>query len=454
VVETRNLISNYDIDTNPASPTLVIAGSQGSNRASRGLQSTDRGNIAPRFGFAYQARGSTVVRGAYGVFYGNVTNTGGGEFMQTNPPFHLKASLTTDRRFPTLLLRNGVPPDAITPQNAQALRLSSFERQVPWPMAQQWNFNIQQALPGDMLFEVGYFGNKMNQMIRRWDAHYALPGPGNINARRRYTRVQFPGTNLFGTLGEMNRFQYDGNSLYHGLQMKAEKCYSKGSTFILHYTWSKAIADVGGIAGVGNAPGEDWNVQNPLDFRSERSLATNHMGHRFVGSYVYELPFGRGRAYGASMHKAADFIAGGWAVGGILTLAAGTPMNLTVNGNPSNAGLADRPNVAGEWQLPRDQRTLQRFFNTAAFVPNTQFQYGNTGRNVLLGPGRMNFDFSAYKAFTITERINMQFRFEALDFTNTPLFGFPVAQVGNRNFGVISSADTPRNLQLGLKLQF
>ncbi|MBM3797594.1 MAG: TonB-dependent receptor [Acidobacteria bacterium] len=453
-VETRNLISNFDIDTNPASPKLVIANTEGSGRERRALQSTDKNNLGPRFGFAYQARGSTVVRGAYGIFYGNVTNTGGGEFMQTNPPFHLKASLTTDRRFPTLLLRNGVPPDAITPQNAQALRLASFERQVPWPIAQQWNFNLQQALPGDMMFEIGYFANKMNHMARRWDANYALPGPGNINARRRYTRVQFPGTNLFGTLSEMNRFQYDGNSLYHSMQMKAEKRYSKGSTFILHYTWSKAIADVGGIAGVGNAPGENWDVQNPLDFRSERSLATNHMGHRFVGSYVYELPFGRGRTYGADMHKALDFLAGGWSLGGILTLAAGTPINLSVVGNPSNAGLMDRPNVVGQWHLPRGERTLQRFFNTSAFVPNSAFQYGNAGRNLLLGPGRMNYDFSAYKNFGITERLNMQFRFEAFNFTNTPFFGAPVAQVGNRNIGVISSADTPRNLQLGLKLQF
>lgn len=455
-VETRNLIANYDIDTNPASPRLVVAGADGSDRYGRGLQSTDYTNVAPRFGFAYSVTPSTVVRGAYGIFYGNVSNTGGGEFLETNPPFHLKASITTDRNNPTLFLRDGLPAGAVSPQNAQGLRLSSFERNVQWPIAQQWNLNVQHSLPDDILLEVGYFGNKMNHIVRRYDGNYAPPGPGDINARRRYPTVLIPGTNSVVSQSELNRFQYDGNTLYHGLQAKLEKRYSQGLTFIASYAWSKTISDIGGIPGSGNAPGEDWRVQDPLNFRAERSLATQHMPHRFVGSYVYELPFGKGKPYGSSLHPVLDAAVGGWSVGGIVTLASGMPMNLTVQGQPSNtgSGQSDRPDVVGQWQLDDSQRTLDRYFNTGAFVRNQAFRYGNAGRNILLGPGTVAWDFSAFKTFLFTERFNAQFRCESFNFTNTPVFGAPNTEVGNRNFGVISSAGNPRNMQLGLKVNF
>lgn len=455
-VETRDLISNYDIDTNPSNPALVVAGQEGNSRAARGLQTTDYTNFGPRLGFAYRLGSSTVLRAAYGIFYGNVSNTGGGEFMETNPPFHLKASVTTDRRNPTLQLQTGLPAGAVSPDNAQGLRLSSFERDATWPISQHWNWNIQQSLPGNTLFEIGYFGNKMNHIVRRYDGNFAPPGPGDINARRRYPTVLIPGTNSIVSQSELNRFQNDGNTLYHGLQTKVEKRYSAGFTFIASYAWSKTISDIGGIPGTGNAPGEDWRVQDPLNFRAERSLATQHMPHRFIGSYVYELPFGHGKRYGSTIPRVLDYIAGGWSLGGIVTLAAGMPMNLTVLGQPSNTGSGqlDRPNVVGEWKLSRDERTLNRYFNPDAFVANQPYAYGNAGRNILIGPGTAAWDFSASKNIRITERVEAQFRFESFNFTNTPVFGAPNTQVGNRNIGVISSAGTPRNNQLGLKVNF
>jgi hypothetical protein len=452
-VETRDLIANYDIDTNPASPALIVAGEKSKSREDRAMVATDYTNIAPRFGLAYSLNNKTVIRAAYGIFYANVTNTGGGEYMQTNPPFHLKVSLTSDVNQPGLQFRDGVPPDALNPQNAQALRLSSFERKPAWPIAQNWNFNLQHQLPLDVLFEVGYFGNKQDHAVKRYDANYARPGPGDINARRRYPTVLLPG-GFPGTQSEMNRFQNDANFNYHGLQMKGEKRFSRGMTFIMTYAWSKGINDAGGIQGSGNAPGDDWSVQDPLNFRAERGLSPTHMAHRFVGSYVYELPVGRGRHWGASWRRGVDAFLGGWALGGIVTLSTGSPMSLTVQGSPSNSGGKDRPDVVGDWHLPKDQRSVQRFFNTAAFVPNQRFAFGNAGRNILFIPGTVNYDFSASKNFIFTERYFLQFRFEAFSFTNTPIFDAPNTQVGNRNIGVISSAGGRRNLQFGLKFQF
>ncbi|MBI3208748.1 MAG: hypothetical protein HYZ37_07590 [Candidatus Solibacter usitatus] len=137
-----------------------------------------------------------------------------------------------------------------------------------------------------------------------------------------------------------------------------------------------------------------------------------------------------------------------------MTLSSGLRADLSVNGNPSNTGGPNRPNVVGDWRLPAGQQSLTRWFNTAAFAPNAAFTFGNAGRNLIDGPGLTNFDLALYKSFKFSERMRLQFRAEAFNSSNTPYFGSPNGQVGNANFGQISSAGRPRNLQLGLKLVF
>jgi len=455
-VETRDLISNFRLGTCRGCDDgyIEVAGTNGSDRRSRALIDPDRNNFAPRVGLAYRVFDKTVIRAAYGIFYSNVTNTGGGEYMETNPPFHLKASLTTDRITP-LYLRDGLPPGAISPERARGIEVSYFEGDPPWPMSQAWNFNIQQALPADMLFEIGYFGDKANHVVWRTDINKPPPGPGNINDRRPWRHLVFPGTDNVVTLGRMNAHSNNGNLLYHGLHMKLEKRYSQGMTLIVTYQWSKAISDYTPLPGTGRAPGEDGRrVQDPLNLRNERGPSAQDQRHRFVGAWVYELPFGRGKRWGQGWSKPLDAVVGGWSIGGILSLLSGTPVNLTVRGNPSNTGGGDRPNVVGDWRLSRSERTLDRFFNTDAFVPNDPYTYGNAGRNVLVMPGRVNLDASLYKTISFTERYRLQLRFEAFGATNTPQFGPPNAQVGNKYFGKITSAGGWRNLQFGLKFIF
>jgi hypothetical protein len=137
-------------------------------------------------------------------------------------------------------------------------------------------------------------------------------------------------------------------------------------------------------------------------------------------------------------------------------MASGRPFGLSVLGNPANTGNLNRPNVVPgvSPHLPSSERDPNRWFNTSAFVPNNDFEFGNAGRNILLGPGLFTWDFALYKQFNVTESKFFQFRFEGFNFTNTPNFGFPNSQVGNPNFGFINGADRPRNLQLGLKFVF
>lgn len=449
----ENGISNFDIDTDPQNPKFFVA-TDGSI-ASRATLAPDRNNFAPRFGFAFRILEGTVLRGGYGVFYANYEGTGGGQFLETNPPFHIKSQISTDSIRPSVLLRTGVPDGVVTPERAVSLRFSSFEREPPWPISQQWNFNIQHSLGENTVWEIGYYGTKAQHLVNRIDGNYALPGPGNVNKRRRYKSAIFPGTDIVvGPLAAMNRHEFNGNSLFHSFQTRLERRYSNGFTLLAAYVWSKNIGDVPGFAGSGNAPFS--GIQNPLNRRAERSLDNQHREHSLVSSYIYDLPWGRGRRWGSSWAGAREAVLGGWTVAGIVSFASGRPFGLRVRGNPANNGNFSRPNVVAgvDPHLARGQRDPERWFNTDAFVRNNDFEYGNAGRNILLGPGLANWDFAVFKRFGITERQALQFRFESFNVTNTPLFGFPNSEVGNNNYGRITRAGRPRNLQFGLKFIF
>src|SRR5262249_23496334 len=189
------------------------------------------------------------------------------------------------------------------------------------------------------------------------------------------------------------------------------------------------------------------------NMRIERSVDNQDVPHRLVFSGVYELPFGRGRRVGFGMPAVVNRVLGGWSIGSIAVVSSGRPDNLGGSGNPANTGTFDavnRPNVVGD---PHSgERTVERDFNIDAFAPNRQLQIGNAGRNILRQRSFFNWDFSALKDFRIVERMKLQFRFEAFHFTNTPRFGQGGGVVGTATFGRITSADTPRNLQFGMKL--
>jgi len=452
-VETRNMLSNYDIDVPGALKPLVVA-AKGS-RAARALIRDDKNNLAPRFGFSYSAGTRTVVRGAFGLFTGNYEGTGGGRFMLGNPPNTISVRLLTDSITPAFVLQDGVPAGSLDPRNVTNLRLSSFQTDPKWPMAMQWNLNVQRQFGKDLVWETGYYAAKSTHLPTRWNANYALPGAGNINARRRFGSVVYPGSDLVvRPLTIVDRHDWFGNSQFHSLQTRLEKRFSSGLGFLAGYTFSKTIGDTGGFSGAGSPPGSPQGFQNPLNRRLEKSLDDQHLTHRFVASYQYELPFGKGQRAGGAMEGLAGAVLGGWSVGGITTLASGQPQGLTVRGDNANTGDPNRPNLIGDWRLDRSSRTLDRFFNGAAFAPNAPFTYGNAARNLLEQPGLVNFDFASFKRFAVTERVHLQFRFEAFNLFNTPKFGPPNSEVGNVNFGRITGAGRARNLQFGLKVIF
>ena len=441
-IEKQNKIANFDMDSTPGHPQLVLAASQGSGVADRALQGFSLNNLAPRFGFAYSLPDNkTVVRGGYGIFYSNLITLGGMQSMEINPPNHLRINLTTSASVPSIFLDQGFAANTLTLANAQNVELLSYDRSTSTPTAQQWNLDIQRELPGGMLLEAGYYGNHFDHMWRQIDGNPAAALTGNINSNRLYTTAAVPGTPYTISLADVVRIQKDGYSRYNALHTKLEKRYSHGLTFIASYAYSKTMS-LGDTAG----------VQNPANWAADRAVSAQDMTQHFVGSAVYALPFGAGRTFGSHWNRVTNAFFGGWSVGPIVTANTGLPLSLTVNGNPSNTGQIDRPNVVGTWQLANP--TVQEWFNTAAFVANAKYAFGNAGRNILRGPGVVNLDLAAHKSFRITERVTAQLRFESFNATNTPAFGNPNTQVGNPSFGQISAAGTPRDNQAALKVIF
>jgi hypothetical protein len=450
-VETRNGWANFDIDTNPGSAALVPA--KAGSRADRATIRTDANDFGPRFGFAYRVARKTVVRGGYGVYYAQYEGFGGAQYLQVNPPFTYKAQISTNKTDPTILLSRGLPPDTVSPKNAANIETSSYDRKLRHGYAQQWSFSIQHELPGQVLLETGYYANTAHKLMRRTEGNWALPGPGDLNSRRRFKSVPVPQDGVVvGPLATTYRQEASSNSNFHSLQIKLEKRLSRGLSLLSSYTWSKTISDGRGESGAGGV--SDSIPQNPRNARAERALADEHRPQRFVLSCVYELPVGRGKTFLTGMPGVLEGILGGWTVAGITTFSSGRLVNLSVRGNPSNAGSQDRPNVLHDWRLSGDQRSLDHWFDTTAFVANNPFEYGNAGRNLLTAPGDKYVDLAIYKHFRVTERARLQFRAEAFNFPNTPSFGVPNAEVGNTNFGTIGGASRPRNLQFGLKLVF
>lgn len=449
----RDRMAQFDLDSNPAAPRLIPAGTEGSGRFRRSLIDTDTNNFAPRIGLAYQVSPRLVVRTGYGIFYEFTEPSGDSEFLVGNPPFAFGSTISTDGIRPQVLLSEGAPPDLLTIEKATSLTFSSFQVDPARAYAQQWNLNLQYEFAPNWLWEVGYFGAKGTHLLREIQGNPAPPGPGNINAKRRIKSAKIPGSDrIVSPLAGVLRHEWSGSSIFHSLQTKLERRFASGFTLLTSYIFGRTIGDTCGFAGSGNAVG--CGFQDHTNLRLERALDNQHIQHRFVSSYIWQLPFGQGRRWGADWNGVTDAILGGWSVGGILTLSSGQPFTLTVRGDPANTGDQNRPNQVGDPERPGGVDKVIQYFNTGAFAPNQPFTFGNVGRNTMIGPPFYNLDFSTMKDFRLTEEVILQFRFEAFNFFNTPHFGEPGNQLGTATFGRITSAGRPRNLQFGLKIIF
>jgi hypothetical protein len=261
---------------------------------------------------------------------------------------------------------------------------------------------------------------------------------------------QYNGINAF-------RVPY-GFSIYHGGTLKADKRFSNGTSFLVAYTWSKLIDDVSTTVGFLGQAGARQDAYNRA---AERSIGTQDIAHRFVTSFVYDLPFGHGKRFGKGWHPAANWVVGGWQFNGIATFQSGVP--IIINQGANNVGLfnpSQRPTWnGGDANLDGSKADkLAKWFNTGVFSLTPAFTFGNAPRVMpnLRMDGEKNFDLSLFKNHYFNEgKWNVQFRAEFFNAFNRVRFSGPNGTVDNSAFGTVSSqGNGPRQIQLALKLVF
>jgi hypothetical protein len=324
------------------------------------------------------------------------------------------------------------------------------------PYVQQYNFGIQRQLARDVVLDVAYVGNKGTK----------LPGFRNLNSRAVIVNsngTQAAGARPYPAYGDIQWMENRVTSSYNSLQVGLEKRFSKGLSTIVSYTWGKALSDAPDhISTSGGGAGIDTGVfkspQNPDNLRAERGLAEFDLKHRLSVSYVFELPFGRGRAWGESWSTPVDLIFGGWQLTGIHVLQSGLALTPTLGGSSVlNLGgeRQARPNLVGNPVLPSSERTVNRWFNTdafAAFNPAPQ-AFGTAGVGIMRGPGLSNFDFTLSKTIRLGDTRSLQFRTEFFNAFNHANFNPPDIRRDAGTFGQILSAQNGRIIQFGLKLR-
>lgn len=237
----------------------------------------------------------------------------------------------------------------------------------------------------------------------------------------------------------------DGLSNYSALQVTLEKRMSKGLQVLAGYTWAHAIDDVATEFGGGAGTPQDIRCR-----RCDRGNSNFDLRHRMTLSSTYQLPFFRSKGI-------ANTLLGGWQTNTIMTLQSGLPFNLGWAGGDVTGGAGgSRPNSLGrDGTLDSGTRNLDRWFDPAAYGRPDNFTFGNVARNPLFGPGRVNFDWSLFKDFALTESFKVQFRTEAFNLFNHPQFGQPNGNIGTGQAGQIrSTVGNPRQLQLALRIQF
>ena len=428
----------------------AIPTATGDQLAALGLpQSTiqnDRNDFAPRIGLAYSS-GRWTIRSGFGIFFAHDVSNATQSAMDEN--LAGRANVTGSVETPNIPLAN--PFLSTAGQGAcsgwsgicqgPATRIYVVDPHLRTPYMEQWLFNVQRQLTQHVVLEVGYQGNEGHklELFRNMNEPVLRTGPSDASSLQQ--RRPWP---IYGTFQSVNGIV---NSNYNALTAKMEQRLSKGLTSMVSFTWSKAI-DLG--SGLRPSLLTNGSPLNFYDFTSNRGLSDFNVSRRFVASVLYELPFGHGKSV-------LDRVVGGWQAGSILTIADGTPINVGNIGDVTNTENSSLPDATGVSPVPANQ-TAQQFWNIAAFNttnPQLNFRYGSTARNVLFTPGTINWDFSMIKNTKITERQNLQFRFEAYNFANHPNWLPPATNVNApATFGVVTTAKTMRVMQLALKYSF
>lgn len=432
IYEKYNRLSNYNLATG----TMIQA-----SDSNRYLVNPDRLNFAPRIGLAWTALPKLVVRSAYGIFYQHTFRQGRENLLAENEPFLQNLTATQGPGTPNpITLDSGPPANFFANAIQTQVSVRGNDPNLKSGYVQQWNLTLQYALAKDWVFEVGYVGNKGTHVSRFWNANQpSVPGSSATLGARRPN----PG------FGDVEYMDSGGNSFYNSLQTRLEKRFSNGMTLLHSFTYARGLDNVGAW----NDPNGSLYPQDAYNFANEKALAENIVQLTSVASWVYDLPFGRGRKMMNSAPKAMNALLGNWQVDGIWTWRTGLPLTIS---SPACANCqmgGDRsiradvvPGISPSVSNPGPSA----WFNPNAFVPQAT-PYGTVGRDTIWGPGLQQWDLGFAKNFSLAEQRYFQFRGELFNTFNQVNFEPPLSTAGSPGFGTITAARPGRNIQLGLK---
>jgi hypothetical protein len=472
VLESSNAQANFnpytgylDIpkDSHATLPPALASILPVNHNAPDGLVEPDHTNFSPRVGLAYQITPKFTAQSAFGLFF-NPNEGGIWGYAGTNPPFLLSESYAVPCSLPSYsvaagncsipglsVLSQGFPVDALT--NANTPNLTSYQTNMSTPYVMQWHLTFQYQAGQNTMFELSYVGSKGNKEYIEPNLNQATPtaDPSAPYAPRR----PFPYINA-----SIYEVMSEGSSNYNGLQTSMTRRLSGGLSAIVNYTYSKALGDGSTTMGSQNNdafrysrdPGIEYG---PLDF---------DVRNRFVGSVIYQLPFGQGTRFGGSANAMVDKLIGHWTASGIVTLSSGNWFTVTDgNGNFANSDGQQRPDFVPGQKASGKPCVAGTFFNTCAFADPPLGSFGDVSLNSLEGPGYKDVDFAVQKIIPIGERLQFELRGEMFNAFNHPNQLFAAAGPQNSNsatvfgtpsFGFVTAAQAPREIQVAGKLYF
>ncbi|MBC8166092.1 MAG: TonB-dependent receptor, partial [Bryobacteraceae bacterium] len=462
--EVNNLQANVDLSTG----RLRLAGKDGNSRA---LYDPYYKQFMPRVGFAWSPEMFSkrlVVRAAFGLT-SFLEGTGVNLRLPLNPPFFYESNQNYDLTTGASSSRIGFS-DLPSFSGTLAGNIRTWDPDLRPQFTQQRNVSVEYLLSGNLVVSAGYVSQRATHTIVARDRNQPLPGPSNVNPSQwvsaQLRRPLYSSAPLVTTTATT---ESSGTQNYDSLQVTAAKRYSSGVDFNLAYTYSKTLNDALGFFGAGGTAAEGAYWQNAYDRQSNYGPAAWDARNNLTFSSNIDLPFGKGRKFGASMARPLEMVLGGWSLGYVMQARTGFPITVsTVGQSQQSPRGTQRPNRLRASEV--GDRTIQRWFGTGnvyecaqgtddgrcAYQRPALGTFGNSSIGTERMPGYFNVDASVSKRFVIREGHSVNFRAEFFNLPNMTMFGAPARGVDSPStFGLISTqANNPRNIQFALKYLF